>query len=94
MFRKVNLLILTTAGFLFNFHAFSGEITDTEWNVLNQLVITYYSGTSSKVECTVFNNQNKPIGGGFGFASGGVARVSVSVPKKYKNAKLTANCKP
>ena len=28
----------------------SGEITDTEWNILNYLVVTYYSSSARKVE--------------------------------------------
>ena len=33
----------------------SGEITDTEWNILNYLVVTYYSSSARKVECTAYN---------------------------------------
>ena len=94
MKRLSNIIICVLISFVFSKPSFSGEITDTEWNILGDLVITYYSGTSGKVECTVFNDRNKPIGGGFDYASGGVARVSVSVPKKYKSAKLSASCKP
>ena len=41
--------------------SYSGEITDMEFQYGN-LWITYYSGKSGKVECTVFNKQKKPIG--------------------------------
>ena len=93
MFKKI------TAAFLMFGFAFlampvsSGEITDMEFDIIGNLWITYYSGKSGKVECTVFNEQMKPVGGGSGYASGGVARVMVSLPKKYQGSKkTTARC--
>ena len=38
----------------------SGEITDTEWNILNYLVVTYYSSSARKVECTAYNLNGAP----------------------------------
>lgn len=73
--------------------AVSGEITDKEYDILGDLVVTYFSGGSGKVECTVFNPAGKPIGGGYSFAAGGVARVSISVPKKYVGKDLKVVCR-
>ena len=92
--KKLSIIISIFITFIFSKPSLSGEITDTEWNILGQLVITYFSGTSGKVECTVYNDINKAIGGGSSYASGGVARVSVSVPKKYKGASLSVRCNP
>jgi len=71
----------------------AGEVTDKEWNVLDHLVVTYYSGSSGFVDCTAFNSANKPIGGGSSPAQGGVARVSIDVPKKYVGNDLRVSCK-
>ena len=65
-------------------NAFAGEITDMEWNILDNIVVTYYSGTSAIVNCTAFNSKNKPIGGGNAISMGGVARVQIDVPTKYE----------
>lgn len=93
------LTILTTLVFTFMFMKpiISGEVTDTEWNLYRQFVVTYYTGDSSRysdmVECTAFNNKGSPIGGGVGFLSGGgIARVSITVPKKYVRTALKAQC--
>ncbi|MDA8631761.1 hypothetical protein N9L29_03570 [Litoricolaceae bacterium] len=70
-----------------------GEITDTEWDILDRLVITYYSGRNGRVDCTAFNESGSAIGGGFSYASGGVARVPIDVPKKYQGKPLKVSCK-
>ena len=76
----------------------AGEITDLEWNILGQLEVTYYvgaSGQSRRVDCTVSNAEKKPIGGGYGYAQGGVAVVRVGIPKKYQGNKgLQVSCQP
>ena len=75
-----------------------GEITSLEWNILGNIVVSYAvgkSGQSIEVHCTAFNEEKKPVGGGFTFTAGGVARVSIDVPEKYKNTnKLTVRCTP
>ena len=71
----------------------AGEVTDKEWNVLDNLVVTYYSGSPGSIDCTAFNSANKPIGGGSSRAKGGVARVSIDVPKKYVGKDLRVSCK-
>jgi hypothetical protein len=71
----------------------SGEITDMEWNILDYLVVTYYSGSSREIECTAFSPSGSPIGGGSGYSNGGVARVNISVPKKYVGLKLKVKCR-
>jgi hypothetical protein len=76
----------------------AGEITSLEWNILGNIVISYAigrSGNSIEVHCTAFNEENKPVGGGFSFTAGGVARVSIEVPSKYVNTnKVTVRCTP
>jgi hypothetical protein len=78
--------------------SFAGEITDLEWDVLNDLKVTYFVGKSGqmiRVDCTATNDQKKPIGGGFSFSKGGVAVVRISVPSKYQNTdKLNISCIP
>ena len=71
----------------------AGEVTDKEWNTIDDLVVTYYLGSSGWVDCTAFNSANKPIGGGKSLAAGGVARVSIEVPKKYVGKDLRVSCK-
>ena len=77
--------------------AVSGEITDKEWTDWGSLVVTYYSGKNmssnrSIVECTAFNSRGKPIGGGGGMSTGGVARVAIDIPKKYYGQNLRVVC--
>lgn len=81
--KKLMIISAIISSLMFATSAVSGEVTDTEWSS-SYLIITYYSGTSDKVECTVFNSKKSPIGGGFGFPTGGVARVMVTVPRKYR----------
>ena len=81
-----------------SFHLHAGEITDMDWDILNDLKVTYYVGKigqSIKVDCTALNEQKKPIGGGFSYTKGGVAVVRISVPAKYQNSdKLKIDCLP
>jgi hypothetical protein len=66
----------------------TGEITSLEWDILRDLVVTYAvgkSGQSIQVHCTALSEENKPVGGGFDFTAGGVARVRITVPEKFKN---------
>jgi len=95
--RVKKLLILSPFLFslMFTKHSVAGEVTDLEWNILNQLVVTYYKGSSSlgtTAECTAFNDSGNPIGGGIDLVQGGVARVSINVPKKYVGQKLRVRC--
>ena len=75
-----------------------GEITSLEWTILGSISVSYAvgkSGQSIEVHCTAFNEEKKPVGGGFTFTAGGVARVNVEVPAKYKNTdKITISCTP
>ena len=73
--------------------AFAGEVTDKEWNYANKLVVTYFKGSNGIVECTAYNADGKPIGGGYAYASGGVARAPISVPTKYQGKDLKVSCK-
>ena len=94
---KIKLFFLCFAISFFS-KSFAGEITDLEWSVLGDLKVTYYvgkSGQSIQVDCTAFNEQKKPIGGGFSFTEGGVAVVRIPVPTKYQNSdKLKISCRP
>lgn len=71
----------------------SGEITDIEWSILDYLVVTYYSGSDGMVECTAFNSNGSPIGGGYSYPKGGVARVTIDTPEKYVGQRLKVVCK-
>ena len=93
MFKKITATFLMFGFAFLAMPASSGEITDMEFDSIGTLWITYYSGKSGTVECTVFNEQKKPIGGGLSSAHGGVARVMVDLPKKYEGSKkITARC--
>ena len=76
----------------------TGEITSLEWTILGDISVSYAvgkSGQTIEVHCTAFNEEKKPVGGGFSFTAGGVARVNVDVPAKYQNTnKLTVSCTP
>jgi hypothetical protein len=78
--------------------ASAGEITSLEWDILRDLVVTYAvgkSGQSIEVHCTALSDENKPVGGGFSYTAGGVARVSITVPEKFKNTdKVKVRCTP
>ena len=74
---------------------FAGEVTDMEFNFLG-ISITYYDPNAAyidRIACTVFNSNNKAIGGGTALVSAGIATVLVSLPQKYQDKKLTAKCK-
>ena len=75
-----------------------GEITSLEWNIIGMLEVSYAvgkSGQSIKVDCTVFNEDKKPVGGGFSYTSGGVAQMSIKVPSKLQNTNsVTVTCVP
>lgn len=79
-------------------NAQTGEITSLEWNILEMLSVTYAvgrSGQTIRVDCTAFNDKNKPIGGGFSFTAGGVATISIEVPTSFRNSnKVTVSCRP
>ena len=59
-------------------------ITDVEYTSTNIHIVTYYSPNMKKVECTVLTEEGKPIGGTYTYASGGVARLLIEIPKKYE----------
>lgn len=137
MFRKnwVIFWLFVSCLFIAQVHASEtwGEVTDKEWDMLGNLVVTYFTGPTdfevSKLEarrrralgippepvsapvtltdflrahtgrwqgaeCTAFNSQNKPIGGGAtNIVKGDVARVTISVPTKYQGKELRVDCK-
>ena len=74
--------------------ALAGEVTDKEFDVLGILVVAYFAGTNGRVDCTAFNAADKPIEGALDYAAGGVARVPISVLKKYVGKNLQVKCRP
>ena len=89
--KKVILIIFIII--FFNRISYSGEITDTEWTIFDDLIVTYYTGGEDRVNCTAYNSNDKPIGGGFSYTKGGVARVRIDVPDKYEGKALTVKCR-
>ena len=101
MFKAIllfSLIFSLQTGFTETRKSSSGEITSLEWNILGNIVVSYAvgkSGQTIEVHCTAFNENKKPVGGGFSFTAGGVARVNVDVPAKYQNTdKVTISCTP
>ena len=72
----------------------AGEITDMEWDIIDDLIVTYYTGSNKKasVNCRVYSVEDKVIAGASGYADAGVARVRIDVPKKYVRKKLSVSC--
>ena len=87
------ILKIAVLGLLICGNSTANEITDTEWTA-NYLTITYYHETARSVECTAYNSENKPIGGGIGFFTAKVTRAIIEVPMKYSGKNLKLNCKP
>ena len=72
--------------------ASAAEITDTEWKH-GDLVVRAASAVGQRVSCTAYNAQGRPIGGALSYAWGGVAKVHLDVPSKYKGMDLQVRCK-
>jgi len=93
----MNRYLKALVGFLilFSTPVFSGEVTDKEYLVSGLLIVTYYhDGEYERVDCTAFNKQGKPIGGGRAIPEGGgVARIHIRVPEKYTDTELKVSCK-
>jgi len=91
---KSGLKALIISLLLFVTPVFSGEVTDKEWHRLSGiLIVTYYHGASSVVECMTFNQEGELIGGSSARPNAGVARVIIQVPKKYVETELKVSCK-
>ena len=81
--KKINFIILFILISL-NLHAI--ETTDIEYTdnlVLPNIKLTLYDENKKMVECTWFNKEGVPIGGGTGAFMGRVANITIFVPKKY-----------
>jgi len=88
----LNTLVISLL--LFVTPVFSGEVTFKKWyRSSGILIVTYYHGESSVVECIAFNQEGKLIGGGSAHPNAGVARVTIQVPKKYAETELKVSCK-
>ena len=72
--------------------AVAGQIVDKEWDIFGMYIVTY-SPAQLRVECTAFNSSGTAIGGVAGYPTGGVARVTLIVPKKYEGQDLRVSCK-
>jgi hypothetical protein len=76
----------------------AGEITSLQWNILGDLEVFYAVASKRnlvEVHCTAFNDENKPVGGGFSYSAGGVAHVTITVPRTYQNTdKVSVKCTP
>ena len=72
----------------------SGEVTDLEWDFLDDLIVTYYIGsnTDTIINCTAFTDDDLAVGGGSSYTSGGIARVRIKVPTKYQGDSLVVLC--
>ena len=74
---NIRLLIIN----LFIFYAAAakaGEVTDSVWTIIDDLIVTYSVGQQSKnieVKCTLFNSSDQAIAGGYRYSAGCVARV-------------------
>ena len=90
---RIGLKVLVILFTMFALPVYSGEVTDKEFNLVGDLIVTYYHGANGEVNCTAFNQQGKAIGGGMGIARGGVARIRMQVPKKYIGKELKVSCK-
>ena len=94
---KIRLLLIN----LFIFYAAAakaGEVTDSEWTIIDDLIVTYFVGQQSqevRVDCTLFNSSDQAIAGGYSYSAGGVARVRLKPPQKYVGKTgLGIRCKP
>tara|TARA_Y100001970_G_C13424512_1_gene458203 strand:+ start:108 stop:404 length:297 start_codon:yes stop_codon:yes gene_type:complete len=93
---KKFFIIIFLQFFLVNY-ANSSQITNIEWTILKDIQVTLYKPNArslDKATCTAFYipENNKPIGGGFGYYDGGVAQVRISLPRSY-NTKILKNFK-
>ena len=82
-FLQILLLYLSTTTFLF-----AGSISDITWTpeLANANIIYYLGSTSSYgiVNCTAFY-EDKAIAGGSRSTAGGVARITIIIPKKFRD---------
>lgn len=90
MKKQISIVVISL---LLSCNSIANEITDTEW-LSNYLTITYYHETAMQVECTAYNSNKKPIGGGKGYFTAKVAKVIIDVPSKYAGKKLQLDCTP
>ena len=88
--RKLILIIFVVSYFTFA-NAFSKEITNIEWSILNDIQVTVFDSSAYSVSCTAFYipENNKPIGGGGATFQGNIAQVRIDVPKSYERKSLS-----
>jgi len=87
--KKILAMVVVS---LFTFtNAFSKEITNIEWSILDDIQVTVFENSMGRVSCTAFYipENNKPIGGGSASFSGNVAQVRIDVPKSYHRKSLS-----
>lgn len=87
----LSVIIMLSAFFNITDSKAANDVVDLEWNILGKLVVTVSPVTKlrhQKVSCTVKNISGAAIGGGDTYsAPGGVARVTIELPRKYQNDK-------
>lgn len=93
MIKKLAFFILLNLLITNPLKANDANITNIEWNVLQDIQITVYNPSAvnlSSANCTVFYipEDTKPIGGDTGLYRAGIAQVTVSVPNSYKKKNL------
>jgi hypothetical protein len=92
------LAALVFFSYLYAASAIAGEVTSLQWDFLGDLEVFYAVSSKTpraEVHCTAFNEENKPIGGGFNYAAGGVAKVQITVPRVYQNTdRVRVRCTP
>jgi hypothetical protein len=93
-----SLVALVFGPYLYTASAIAGEVTSLQWDIIGDLEVFYaISAKTSRAEvhCTALNEENKPIGGGWNYAAGGVAKVRITVPRIYQNTdKVRVRCTP
>ena len=82
-FLQILLLYLSSTTFLF-----AGSISDITWTSEGSIAnIIYYLGDPSyygRVNCTAFY-YDKAIAGGSRTSDGGVANITIKIPKKFRD---------
>ncbi|MDA9734411.1 hypothetical protein N9V16_02765 [SAR116 cluster bacterium] len=87
---KMKIIFVIFFYLLFCNSSFAGKIVDTEW--MGSILTVTYSPANGKVECTAYNSNGDAVGGGFSYAKGSVARVTLFLPNKYAGKKLKISC--
>jgi hypothetical protein len=72
-----SLVALVFMPYLHTASAIAGEVTSLQWDILGDLEVFFAVSTKTsraEVHCNALNEENKPVGGGWKYASGGKAK--------------------